>query len=100
MSDSGRYAVFLFPQALEALGGTIKPYLRGDGDAGEPYILCEEIDTGGSLFEMAVTLNGTAERPAPIAARVMLPINMVRLVISTESDLPFGFHDRSVPPLT
>lgn len=95
MSDSGHYAVFLFPPALEALGGAIKPYLRGDDDAGQPYILCDEIDTGGSLFEMAVTVPGTSEKPTPISARVMLPINMVRLVVSTESDTPFGFRDRN-----
>lgn len=97
MPDSSRYAVFLFPQALEALGEAIKPYMHGDDDAGEPYILCEEIDTGGSLFEMAVTVAGTVEKPTPISARLMVPTNMVKLVVSTESDMQFGFHDRKPP---
>ena len=28
MPDSPNYAVFFFPQALEALGDPVKPYLR------------------------------------------------------------------------
>ena len=28
MNDSNGYAVFFFPQALEALGDAIKPYLQ------------------------------------------------------------------------
>lgn len=28
MSDLANYAVFLFPQAIEALGDALKPYLR------------------------------------------------------------------------
>ena len=49
------YAVFLFPQALEALGEAIKPYLR-DGNGGV-HIVCAEVDASGPLFGM--TLVGT-----------------------------------------
>lgn len=92
MAESDRYAVFLFPQALEALGGAIKPYLQNGGEGGEPFVLCDEIDTSGALFEMAVTLQETPEHPKPISARVMVPTNMVRLVISTEAASYFGFN--------
>ena len=52
MNDSSGYAVFFFPQALEALGEAIKPYLQ-DGPAGA-HVLCHEIDTGGALIEMTL----------------------------------------------
>ena len=45
MNASEGYAVYFFPQALEALGDAIKPYLR-EGPGGE-HVLCHEIDTGG-----------------------------------------------------
>ena len=38
MNESDGYAVFFFPQALEALGEAIKPYLL-DGPAGA-HVLC------------------------------------------------------------
>ena len=38
MNDANGYAVFFFPQALEALGDAIKPYLQG-GKAGD-HVLC------------------------------------------------------------
>jgi hypothetical protein len=37
MTDPLNYAVFLFPQALEALGDAIKPYLRKT--PGGPHIV-------------------------------------------------------------
>src|SRR3546814_2740704 len=54
MNDSNGYAVFFFPQALEALGDAIKPYLQ-ESPAGA-HVLCNAIDTGGALLEM--TLHG------------------------------------------
>src|SRR3546814_4764975 len=54
MNDSNGYAVFFFPQALEALGDAIKPYLQ-ESPAGA-HVVCNEIDTGGALVEM--TLHG------------------------------------------
>ena len=62
------YAVFLFPQALEALGEPIKPYLL-DG-AGGPHIVCAEVDTSGPLFGM--TLKGTDANGQPSELEIML----------------------------
>ena len=56
MTDLNGYAVYFFPQALEALGEAIKPYLQ-DGPSGM-HVICREIDTSGSLIEM--TLDGTS----------------------------------------
>ena len=45
MNANVGYAVFFFPQALEALGDAIKPYLvEGQGGL---HVLCREIDTAG-----------------------------------------------------
>src|SRR3546814_18387522 len=54
MNDSNGYAVFFFPQALEALGDAIKPYLQ-ESPAGA-HVVCNEIDTGCAL--LAMTLHG------------------------------------------
>src|SRR3546814_5906393 len=59
MNDSNGYAVFFFPQALEALGAAIKPYLQ-ESPAGA-HVLCNAIDTGRALLE--ITLHGQ-ESPA------------------------------------
>ena len=50
MPVAPNYAVFLFPQAVEALGEPIKPYLR-ESPAGA-HIVCTEIDASGGFFEM------------------------------------------------
>ena len=50
MKGRDGYAVFFFPQALEALGEAIKPYIQTPG--GRPAPVCDEIDTGGGLIEM------------------------------------------------
>ena len=56
MTDPKNYAVFLYPQAIEALGEPIKPYLR---DApGGTHIVCSEIDASGALFEMTLAGKG------------------------------------------
>ena len=52
MNDNQGYAVFFFPQALEALGEAIKPFLQ-DGAAGQ-HVVCNEVDTGGALIEMSL----------------------------------------------
>ena len=54
MSDFNGYAVFFFPNAMEALGDTIKPYLQDS--PGGPHILCRDIDVGGALAQL--TLEG------------------------------------------
>ncbi|MBL8298614.1 MAG: hypothetical protein JNN30_09740 [Rhodanobacteraceae bacterium] len=86
MSDT-QYAVFLYPQAVEALGEPIKPFLL-DGSGG-PHIVCAEIDTSGPLFVM--TLAGKDARGAPSELEIMVPHAMIRLVISVHSDQGIGF---------
>jgi len=93
MAESSGYAVFLFPQALEALGDGIKPYLQM-GPAG-PFVSCREIDTGGAFVEM--TLEGRAPDGRSVELELMVPGNMVRMVVSARADAEFGFYDRAKP---
>ncbi|WP_166212507.1 hypothetical protein, partial [Cognatiluteimonas telluris] len=90
MNDASGYAVFFFPQALEALGEAIKPYLQG-GPGGE-HVVCNEIDTGGALIEM--TMRGTTSTGEPIALELMVPSSMVRMIVSSQVDGSFGFGPR------
>ena len=90
MNDSNGYAVFLFPQALEALGDAIKPYLQ-EGATG-PHVLCNGIDTSGSLIEM--TLRGNTTEGKLVVLDLMVPVSMVRMIVSSQSDEGFGFGPR------
>ena len=90
MNEAKGYAVFFFPQALEALGNAIKPYLQDE--PGEPHVLCAEIDTAGALIEM--TLEGRARDGKPFALELMVPTGMVRMIVSAHSDAVFGFTPR------
>ena len=90
MEDSNGYAVFFFPQALEALGEAIKPYLQG-GSAGE-HVMCREIDTAGALIEM--TLHGRTDDDRPVECELMVPASMVRMIVSAHADGEFGFGPR------
>lgn len=94
MNDSNGYAVFIYPEALTALGDPIKPYVH-DGDLGGPHVLCREIDTGGAFIEM--TLDGRDANGNVVTMELMLPGSMVRMVVSTRSDGEFGFIRRPVP---
>lgn len=87
MNGNKGYAVFFFPQALEALGEAIKPYLQ-DGPAG-PHVMCDGVDTGGSLVELS--LNGAARDGTPVELELMVPTGMVRMIVSAHSDELFGF---------
>ena len=87
MDGNDGYAVFFFPQALEALGDAIKPYLQ-EGPAG-PHVVCNGIDTGGSLIEM--TLNGNTTDGQQVELELMVPSGMVRMIVSAHSDEVFGF---------
>lgn len=91
MNESSGYAVFLFPQALEALGGAIKPYLQ-DGPVG-PFVPCREVDTGGAFVEL--TLEGHAPDGDAIVLELMVPVGMVRMIVSARSEAAFGFRDRT-----
>jgi hypothetical protein len=93
MNESSGYAVFFFPQALEALGDAIKPYLS-DSPAGQ-HIVCKEIDTGGALIEM--TLQGVTAEGKTVQLELMVPGSMVRMIVSSQSDGSFGFGPRVVP---
>ena len=90
MNESSGYAVFFFPQALEALGEAVKPYLN-DSPAG-PHIVCKEIDTGGALIEM--TLQGVTAEGKTVQLELMVPGSMVRMIVSSQSDGTFGFGPR------
>lgn len=87
MNDSNGYAVFFFPQALEALGEAIKPYLQ-ESPAGA-HVLCNALDTSGSLIEM--TLHGKTAQGGEVVLELMVPSGMVRMVVSTRTDEAFGF---------
>jgi hypothetical protein len=92
MNDANGYAVFFFPQALEALGEAIKPYLQ-ESPAG-PHVLCNAIDTGGSLIEM--TMRGNTDDGKLVVLELMVPVSMVLMIVSTQSDGSFGFGPRLV----
>lgn len=93
MNESPGFAVFFFPQALEALGEAIKPYLE-DGPAGL-HVPCREVDTGGAFIEM--TLEGRTAEGRDVSLELMVPGNMVRMIVSARSDGVFGFYDRGRP---
>lgn len=100
MSDR-TYAVFLHPQALEALGPVITPYMS-ESPAGA-YLACAEVDSGGALFEM--TLIGRDSAGRPVEVDLMVPAGMIKLVISIRRDDDFGFgpHESGIvaaPPPT
>ena len=87
MDDNNGYAVFFFPQALEALGDAVQPFLQ-DGPAG-PHVACHTVDTGGAFIEM--TLEGRTPEGRPVSLELMVPSGMVRMIVSTHSDEMFGF---------
>ncbi|HEY0231489.1 MAG TPA: hypothetical protein VGC55_09570 [Dokdonella sp.] len=87
MTEAPNYAVFLFPQALEALGEPIRPYLR-EG-AGGMHIVCAEIDSSGPLFGM--TLIGKGPQGERLELEIMLPVAMVKLVMSMHGEHEIGF---------
>ena len=94
MNGNDGYAVFFFPQALEALGDAIKPYLLETG--AEPHVLCREIDTAGALIEMM--LEGQTTDGKTVQIELMVPGSMVKMIVSTRSDDAFGFGPRVASP--
>lgn len=87
MTDTTGYDVYLFPNAIEALGDAGKPYLK-EGPGGT-HFSCKDVDTSGILTEM--TLDAGDGR----VVEVMIPTNMVRLVVSNSSgEGAFGFGRR------
>ena len=94
MADRSAFAVFLHQQAIDALGPAIKPYLI-DSPAG-PHLQCVEVDGGGALFEM--TLVGKNAEGRAVEVELMLPIGMVKLVVSVRHEDEFGFGPRNPKP--
>lgn len=88
MKGSSGYAVFFFPQALEALGDAIKPYLQDvDGDA---HVVCQEIDTAGAFVEM--TMAGRTPGGEEVNLDLLVPTSMVRMIVSSQQPERFGFR--------
>jgi len=87
MSEQIRYAVFLFPQAIETLGDVIKPYIT-DAPMGH-HIVCSEIDASGAFFEM--TVPGRDQQGNEIDAELMLPNQCIKMVVSLHNTQGFGF---------
>ena len=92
MKGRDGYAVFFFPQALEALGDAIKPYLQ-DSPAVGPHVPCDEVDTGGALIEL--TMKGRMPTGEDVTLELMVPSSMVRMIVSRQSGGMFGFGPRS-----
>ena len=91
MADRNVYAVFLHPGAVDALGPAIKPYLL-ESPAG-PHLQCVEVDSAGSLFE--AVLVGQDNEGRTLEVELMIPIAMIKLVISVRRDEEFGFGTRT-----
>ncbi|WP_133477464.1 hypothetical protein [Cognatilysobacter segetis] len=88
------YAVYLYEQAQEALGEAIKPYLL-ESPTGV-YIACQAVDTAGSFVEM--TIVGKDARGDEAETELMVPVGMVRMIVSSHSDTAFGFAARTLEP--
>lgn len=84
------YAVFLFDNAIEALGESLRPFLL-EGEGG-PRICCRTVDTGGAFLEML--LDGSNEAGEHVEVELIIPIGMVRMIVSTRGDASFGFRVR------
>ena len=95
MNETEGYILFFFDNALEALGAAIKPYLR-EGPHGE-HVLCNEIDTAGSLIEM--TLQASTDDGRMVSLELMVPQQMVKMIVSARSEAGFGFSPRVAPTL-
>lgn len=82
------YAVLLFPQAVEALGGAIAKHIR-DGAYG-PHMVCRRIGSSGPFFE--IVFEGTDGDDRPVDIEVMIPHGFVRMVLSVRGEGVFGFQ--------
>jgi hypothetical protein len=88
MTEQRTYAVYFHPQALDALGEEVKPFLT-ESPTGK-FLVCKEIDTGGAFCEMV--LDGTTAEGKPVEVEIMVPTGMIRMVISISGhEIDFGF---------
>ncbi len=88
MKGSSGYAVFFYPQALEALGDAIKPYLQDN--PGGPHVVCREIDTAGVFIEM--TMSAVTAEAEEVTLDLLVPTSMVRMIVSSQQSGSFGFR--------
>lgn len=95
MNDTTGFAVFLFPQAIDALGAVIKPYLT-DAPAAGAHIVCSNVDPVGPFFTL--TVQGRNADGHAVEAELMMPHSFVRLVVSLHSEHDFGFGLREKKP--
>jgi hypothetical protein len=91
MTNATRFAVFLFPQAIEVLGEAIKPYLT-DSPMGQ-HVVCSAVDASGGFFQL--TVPGCDQGGNEIAAELMVPNAMIKLVASMHDEHAFGFGGRN-----
>ena len=91
MTGNSGYAVFFYPQALEALGEAIRPYLQ-DSPVG-PHVACDEIDTSVGFIEM--TMRGRNSEGQDVTLELMVPGSMVRMIVSSQQDGAFGFRPQA-----
>lgn len=92
MTDAYRYAVYLVDQVAEVLGPVVQPFIKSD--ASGDHFLATEVDTGGAFCEL--TLVGQDAEGKTMTIELMIPMGMIRMVISIVSDGKFGFDVR--PP--
>ncbi len=95
MKGNSGYAVFFHPQALEALGDPIKPYLQ-DSDSGGVHLVCQEIDTAGAFVEM--TMAGRTAEGREVTLDLLIPTAMVRMIVSSQEAGRFGFRPHAPQP--
>lgn len=88
------YAVFLFDAAIDVLGEAVRPYLQ-DGPGG-PRIPCDAVDTGGAFVEM--TVRARNRHGGDEQVHLMVPVQMVRMIVSSHSDTAFGFAATHLEP--
>ena len=89
MNGKGGFAVFFYPQALEALGEAIKPYLQESAVVGT-HIACDEVDTAGGFVEL--TMRGKTQEGKDVTVELMVPGSMVSMIVSSQQDGAFGFR--------
>lgn len=85
------YAVYLFDSAYEALGEALAPFVI-EGPGGK-QICSRTVDTGGAFIEMIV--DGVTDSGEAVEVEVIVPIGMVRMIVSTRGRSSFGFRIRA-----
>jgi hypothetical protein len=95
MNEVKGYAVFFRPEAVEALGDALKPYLS-ESPRGI-HLQCEEIDTSGAFVEMLIKRANREGNWTEV--ELMIPAGAIRMIVSCQSDGTFGFGPRETEPV-